>query len=110
MLGNYDCGRVINKIELSLIHRVCSYYMNLKQLHERLTINKKYNLLSNNYPGEVKKKHCKYISSKLQTQFLIYKPISKLKNYERLDHQVAQIAQSVEHRTPNQRAVGSIPT
>ncbi len=31
-------------------------------------------------------------------------------NPERWDHQVALIAQSVEHRTTNLRVVGSIPT
>ncbi len=31
-------------------------------------------------------------------------------NRERLDHQVALIAQSVEHRSTNPRVVGSIPT
>ncbi len=41
---------------------------------------------------------------------LTYKPILKLKDYEKLYHQVAQIAQLDEHRTPNLRVVGSIPT
>ncbi len=31
-------------------------------------------------------------------------------NPDRLDHQVALIAQSVEHRSTNPRVVGSIPT